>query len=262
MKLFFGNIENGKVEINDEEQQHIVKVLRMREGEEIFVTDGKGNLAKGNLVFEGKKVSLDVSEIQENLPDFPTKLHIAIAPTKNIDRIEFFVEKATEMGISEITLIQTEKTERKNLNIEKLRKQSVAASKQSLRFYFPIIHDLMKFSDFIKTLDPETSFVAHCNENLERIDLKMLRNFPNKISNQEKGVGNDDVRVLREPQHDKTKNPNEITFLIGPEGDFSDKEIQLLADKGIKAVSLGNQRLRTETAGIFVAAWNYFQTIS
>ena len=262
MKLFFGNIENGKVEINDEEQQHIVKVLRMREGEEIFVTDGKGNLAKGNLVFEGKKVSLDVSKIQENLPDFSTKLHIAIAPTKNIDRIEFFVEKATEMGISEITLIQTEKTERKNLNIEKLRKQSVAASKQSLRFYFPIIHDLMKFSDFIKTLDPETSFVAHCNENLERIDLKMLRNFPNKISNQEKGVGNDDVMVLRELQHDKTKNPNEITFLIGPEGDFSDKEIQLLADKGIKAVSLGNQRLRTETAGIFVAAWNYFQTIS
>ena len=113
MKLFFGNIENGKVEINDEEQQHIVKVLRMREGEEIIVTDGKGNLAKGNLVFEGKKVSLEVSEIQENLPDFPTKLHIAIAPTKNIDRIEFFVEKATEMGISEITLIQTEKTERK-----------------------------------------------------------------------------------------------------------------------------------------------------
>ena len=262
MKLFFGNIENGKVEINDEEQQHIVKVLRMREGEEIFVTDGKGNLAKGNLVFEGKKVSLDVSKIQENLPDFSTKLHIAIAPTKNIDRIEFFVEKATEMGISEITLIQTEKTERKNLNIEKLRKQSVAASKQSLRFYFPIIHDLMKFSDFIKTLNPETSFVAHCNENLERIDLKTLRNFPNKISNQEKGVGNYDVMVLRELQHDKTKNPNEITFLIGPEGDFSDKEIQLLADKGIKAVSLGNQRLRTETAGIFVAAWNYFQTIS
>ena len=240
MKLFFGNIENWKVEINDEEQQHIVKVLRMREGEEIFVTDGKGNLAKGNLVFEGKKVSLDVSEIQENLPDFPTKLHIAIAPTKNIDRIEFFVEKATEMGISEITLIQTEKTERKNLNIEKLRKQSVAASKQSLRFYFPIIHDLTKFSDFIKTLNPETSFVAHCNENLERIDLKMLR----------------------EPQHEKGGDKNEITFLIGPEGDFSDKEIRLLADKGIKAVSLGNQRLRTETAGIFVAAWNYFQTIS
>ena len=228
MKLFFGEIFPA-VHINYEEQQHIIKVLRMRDGEEIFVTDGKGNLANGKLVFEGKKVSLDIKEIKKNLPDFSPKLHIAIAPTKNIDRIEFFLEKATEMGISEVTLIQTEKTERKILNIEKLRKQSIAASKQSLRFHFPVINDLMKLSDFIKNLDPETTFVAHCNENLERIDLK-------EINLQEK-----------------------ITFLIGPEGDFSEKEIQILAEKGIKAVSLGNQRLRTETAGVFVAAWNYFK---
>lgn len=228
MKLFFGEIFPA-VHINDEEQQHIIKVLRMRDGEEISVTDGKGNLAKGTLVFEGKKVSLDIKKIKENLPDFSPKLHIAIAPTKNIDRIEFFLEKATEMGISEVTLIQTEKTERKILNIEKLRKQSIAASKQSLRFHFPVINDLMKLPDFIKNLDPETTFVAHCNENLERIDLK-------EINLQEK-----------------------ITFLIGPEGDFSKKEIQILAEKGIKAVSLGNQRLRTETAGVFVAAWNYFK---
>ena len=228
MKLFFGEIF-PTVQINEEEQQHIVKVLRMRDGEEIYVTDGKGNLANGTLVFEGKKVSLNIDEIKENLPDFSPKLHIAIAPTKNIDRIEFFLEKATEMGISEVTLIITEKTERKILNIEKLRKQSVAASKQSLRFHFPVIHDLTKFSDFIKNLDPETTFVAHCNENLERIDVK-------EITPQEK-----------------------ITFLIGPEGDFSDREIQVLAEKGIKAVSLGNQRLRTETAGVIVAAWNYFK---
>ena len=228
MKLFFGQIF-PEILIDSDEQQHITKVLRMREGEEIFVTDGNGNLAKGNLVFEGKKVSLDVTEIKQNLPDFSPKLHIAIAPTKNIDRIEFFLEKATEMAVSEVTLIQTEKTERKNLNIEKLRKQSVSASKQSLRFHFPIITDLTKFSDFIKTLDPKSTFVAHCNENLERIDLKEI--------NPEKN----------------------ITFLIGPEGDFSDKEIQFLAERGIKAVSLGNQRLRTETAGVFVAAWNYFK---
>ena len=228
MKLFFGEIF-PVVHINEEEQQHIVKVLRMRDGEEISVTDGKGNLANGKLVFEGKKVSLNIDKIKENLPDFSPKLHIAIAPTKNIERIEFFLEKATEMGISEVTLIQTEKTERKILNIEKLRKQSIAASKQSLRFHFPVINDLMKLSDFIKNLDPETTFVAHCNENLERIDLK-------EINLQEK-----------------------ITFLIGPEGDFSEKEIQILAEKGIKAVSLGNQRLRTETAGVFVAAWNYFK---
>lgn len=231
MKLFFGQIK-PEVKIHEEEQLHIVKVLRMREGETISITDGEGNLATGNLVFEGKKVSLDVLEVKENLPDFSPKLHIAIAPTKNIDRIEFFVEKATEMGVSEITLLNTEKTERKNINIEKLRKQAISASKQSLRFYFPKMNELVKLSDFVKNINPKTTFVAHCDDSFERIDLKKLL----------------------EPQHDNAQN---ITFLIGPEGDFSEKEIKLLTEKGIKAVSLGSQRLRTETAGVFVAAWNY-----
>lgn len=231
MKLFFGQIF-PEILIDSDEQQHIAKVLRMREGEEIYLTDGKGNLAKGTLIFEGKKVTLNVSEVKENLPDFSPKLHIAIAPTKNIDRIEFFLEKAVEMGISEVSFILTEQTERKNISIDKLRKQAISASKQSLRSHFPKINDLQKFSEFMKDLSPENTFVAHCNENLERISLNLLR----------------------EPQHD---NFETYTFLIGPEGDFSDKEIQLLAEKGIKAVSLGNQRLRTETAGIFVAAWNY-----
>ena len=231
MKLFFGEIFPD-VKINDEEQQHIVKVLRMHEGEEIFVTDGKGNLAKGNLVFEGKKVSLNVKEIKENLPEFSPKLHIAIAPTKNIDRIEFFVEKATEMAVYEITILQTEKTERKNLNIDKLRKQAIAASKQSLRFHFPKINDVTKLSDFIKNINSKTTFVAHCDASFERTEISKIQNLES------------------------------ITFLIGPEGDFSEKEIKLLSEKGIKAVSLGNQRLRTETAGIFVAAWNYFKSIS
>lgn len=231
MKLFFGEINNGKAIINDEEQQHIVKVLRMKDGEEIHVTDGKGNLASGTLIIEGKKAGIEVAEIQTETPDFNPKLHIAIAPTKNIDRIEFFVEKAVEMGISEITILQTEKTERKNLNIDKIRKQAIAASKQSLRFHFPVINDLIKIQDFLKNINPETTFVAHCNENLERIALNEIPELEN------------------------------YTFLIGPEGDFSDKEILFLAEKGIKAVSLGNQRLRTETAGVFVAAWNYNKMI-
>lgn len=226
MKLFFGQIFPD-ILIDSDEQQHIAKVLRMREGEEIHLTDGKGNLAKGTLIFEGKKVTLNVSEVKENLPDFSPKLHIAIAPTKNIDRIEFFLEKAVEMGISEVSFILTEQTERKNISIDKLRKQAIGASKQSLRSHFPKINDLQKFSEFIKNLDSENTFVAHCNENLNRISLNDLPTMEN------------------------------YTFLIGPEGDFSDKEIQLLAEKGVKAVSLGNQRLRTETAGIFVAAWNY-----
>lgn len=231
MKLFYGEIEGTKVIINDEEQQHIVKVLRMRAGEDIHVTDGKGRLASGKLIIEGKRAGIEVVEIKENLADFNPKLHIAIAPTKNIDRIEFFVEKAVEMGISEISIIITEKTERKNINIDKIRKQSIAASKQSLRFHFPVINDSIRLSDFLKNMDPQHTFVAHCHENLERIDLS------------------------------KIPSSDHYTFLIGPEGDFSEREIGYLSENNIKAVSLGNQRLRTETAGVFVAAWNYNKMI-
>lgn len=233
MKLFFGEIY-PEIKIDADEQTHIVKVLRMRDGEEIFVTDGKGNLAKGKLLLAGKKADLEIQEIENNLPPFPIQLHIAIAPTKNMDRIEFFVEKATEMGISEITFLQTDQSERKNLNIEKIRKQAISASKQSLRYHFPIINELTKFSSFIKTIDNESTFVAHCNENLERTELKSIA-----IEN----------------------STQKITFLIGPEGDFSDKEIAELVAKGVKAVSLGSQRLRTETAGIFVTAWIYSKMI-
>lgn len=231
MKLFYGEITGNKVIINDEEQQHIVKVLRMKAGEDIHVTDGNGALASGKLVIEGKKAGIEVSEIKTDLPCFTPKLHIAIAPTKNIDRIEFFVEKAVEMGISEISIITTEKTERKNINIDKIRKQAIAASKQSLRFHFPVINDAVKLPDFLKNIAPDNTFVAHCHENLERMELKSIPVMEN------------------------------ITFLIGPEGDFSEKEIAFLAGHKIKAVSLGNQRLRTETAGVFVAAWNYYNMI-
>lgn len=231
MKLFYGEIAGNKVIINDEEQQHIVKVLRMKTGEDIHVTNGNGALASGKLFIEGKKAGIEVLEIKNNLPGFTPKLHIAIAPTKNIDRIEFFVEKAVEMGISEISIIATEKTERKNINIDKIRKQAIAASKQSLRVHFPIINDTIKLTDFLKDMNPESTFVAHCHENLERMELKAIPKM------------------------------EQITFLIGPEGDFSEKEISFLAENKIKAVSLGNQRLRTETAGVFVAAWNYFNMI-
>lgn len=228
MKLFYGNIFPN-VEIHPEEQQHILKVLRMKEGQNLFITDGNGNLASGTLSIEGKKALLNVENIQENLPKPSIKLHIAIAPTKNMDRIEFFVEKATELNISEITFLHSENSERKNINIEKIIKQSISASKQSLRTHFPIINDLEKFKDFIKKINPEKTFVAHCDARLERLPIQNL------------------------PESE------EVTILIGPEGDFSNAEIQILSEMGIKAITLGNQRLRTETAGIFVASWVYSQ---
>jgi len=227
MKLFFGNITDGVVTIADEEQQHLSKVLRMRSGDEIYVTDGEGTLARGDIRLEGKKVLLDTKEIQRELDPFSRRLHIAIAPTKNTDRIEFFTEKSIELGITEITFLQTAQSERKHLNTDKLRKQAISASKQSLRTHFPVLNELQKLTDFIKTVDPARTFVAHCHEQLERSSLQ-------------------EIAALKD-----------VTILIGPEGDFSQNEIELLAAKGIKAISLGNQRLRTETVGIYVAAWNY-----
>ena len=226
MKLFFGEI-NPEIKINEDEQQHILKVLRMKNGDEIYLTDGKGNAAKGNLIIEGKKVSLENVEILPFENKNSSGLHIAIAPTKSIDRIEFFLEKAIEMGVSEVSFLQTDHSERKNLNFERLQKQAIAASKQSLRFHFPILNDLQKLSEFLDKNDLDNCVVAHCNENFKRKTLS---------------------EISRE----------NLSILIGPEGDFSEREIKLLQEKNIVAVSLGNRRLRTETAGIFVAAWNYF----
>lgn len=229
MKLFHGQINGNQVDIFDEEQHHILKVLRMSEGETIFVTDGEGTRAEGQLIIEGKKALLNVIDIQRNLPAFSPRLHIAIAPTKNIDRTDFFVEKATEMGISEITFLHTEKSERKHLNIDKIRKKAIAASKQSLRCHFPIINDMVKWSQFLPMINSNQTFVAHCDRAFQRCAIQEL------------------------PLQDQ------YTFLIGPEGDFSPKEIEALLEQNIQAVQLGSQRLRTETAGVYIAAWNYFR---
>lgn len=228
MKLFYGSIFPD-VAIDTDEQMHMIKVLRMKNGDEVFLTDGNGGLVKGNLLIEGKRVSLENVEKQPQNSAFQPYLHLAIAPTKNMDRLEFFIEKATEMGISEITFLQTDNSERKNLNLEKIQKQVIGASKQSLRTYFPKINNFIKFRDFIKDINPLTTFVAHCDESLSRLKIQ-------------------DVQI-----------PHRWTVLIGPEGDFSSSEIQQLSEMGVHAITLGSQRLRTETAGIYVSAWNYAQ---
>jgi len=227
LKLFYGEITGNSAYLHQDEQFHISKVLRMTEGDRLYVTNGKGDVILGEIYFRGKNVLVNTIEKHIKTPNFPHKLHLAISPTKNISRTEFFVEKATEMGVSEISFLMSENSERKNINIDKIKKQVISASKQSLRYYFPKVNDMIKISDFIKNINADNTFVAHCNPNFER----------KKIS---------EIKIC-----------DEICFLIGPEGDFSLKEIQLLKDKQINAVSLGNQRLRTETAGIFIASWNY-----
>lgn len=222
MKLFFGNIHGNSAELTEEESKHFSKVLRGKMGDEIHVTDGNGILAKGIVdQINSKSVALELIEIQKNFEQRPYKLHVAIAPTKNMDRMEFFLEKATEIGIDEITFLQSFHSERKNINLNRCEKILQSAVKQSLKAYLPKMNDLVKFPEFIKMNPTENQFIAHCDANFDRKDFK----------------------EILQPQSD-------YLILIGPEGDFSKDETELAYQNNFTGISLGNQRLRTETAAL------------
>lgn len=226
MQLFFcENLTlNCDVILSQEESYHAAQVLRMRNGEIIHLTDGLGQLFKGELINVDSKKSL--VRITEEVPQMSatTNLHIAIAPTKNIDRFEWFLEKATEMGISEITPLLCRYSERKEIKPERLNKVIVSAAKQSHHFLFPKLNPIVKFEEFIKTTTAENKFIAHC-ESSDKND------FGKSIANK-----------------------RDALLLIGPEGDFSEHEIQLAISNNYFPVSLGESRLRTETAGVYACA--------
>jgi len=226
MKLFHGIIQENIAILTEEESHHAQKVLRLNIDDSVEVTNGFGQMIRGKIQKLGKKMEIFIEEYlpQNYIPK--QNLHIAIAPTKNIDRIEFFIEKATELGVTEISFVISKNSERKIINEDKIKKQLISASKQSLRSMFPVFNSLIKLDDFLKKHDSKSIFVAHCDAHFERENL------------------------------DKIQLQNPI-ILIGPEGDFSKEEIQKMIDLQIKSVTLGNQRLRTETAGIFVASYFY-----
>lgn len=222
MHLFIGNIEGNFAEIIGDESHHFTKVLRGKIGEEIQITDGKGRMGKGIVSqINSKSVQIDLNEVIENHEKRPYKIHIAIAPTKSMDRMEFFMEKATEIGIDEISFLKSFHSERKNINLDRCRKIIVSAVKQSLKAYIPKLNDLVKFNDFVKENHPENKLIAHCDENFERQEFK---------------------NIIK-------PNENHL-ILIGPEGDFSKEEIELAQENGFTGISLGHQRLRTETAAL------------
>ncbi len=223
MNLFFTNqIEGNYASLPEQEARHCVQVLRKKEGDLLQFVNGKGSLYEGTIVAVGKKKC--VIEINSETQEFNKRnhyLHIAIAPTKNIDRLEWFLEKATEIGIDEITPILCEHSERRRIRLDRLEKVMISAMKQSLKAYLPKLNDLTKFSEFIRSgVETKLSFIAHCEDS------------------EKKHLG---------PEL-KAKKP--VLILIGPEGDFSKKEIQLANEHGFRSVSLGKSRLRTETAGI------------
>jgi 16S rRNA (uracil1498-N3)-methyltransferase len=232
MKLFIGEIFSDKVSLREEEIHHIIKVLRMNSGEEIFVTDGRGNLAKGKLLLTGKKAEVEVLKIFPQEQQREKRLHIAIAPTKNVDRFEFFVEKAVELGVSEITPLLCANSERKILNVEKTQKQIESACKQSLRTLFPVINPLIPVKEFMEQKF-EKLLITHCYKEFNKVSLQEF--FPGR---------------------------GKITVLVGPEGDFSKKEVENFYSLGAEGVSLGDNRLRTETAGIFIAAGYYYSALN
>lgn len=220
MLLFFQpNIsQNNFLDIED--SRHCVKVLRKTAKDIIHIVDGVGGLYECEITkANDKKCEFAIISTQKNFQQRDSYLHIAIAPTKNADRLEWFIEKCVEIGIDEISLIQTKHSERKQQKVERLEKIAISAMKQSLKAYLPRINELLPFDKFLKTVAQEQKFLAHLTD-----DSKPL------------------VSLLK-PQ-------SSYCIMIGPEGDFSNEEILQARDEKFQWVTLGNSRLRTETAGI------------
>lgn len=222
MNIFIAYINGNIAELTADESWHCTKVLRFKIGEPIHLIDGAGNFyeAELSLVNEKKCLATIISGPKAQTKR-PYHLHLAIAPTKNIDRMEWLVEKAVEIGIDEITFMRCKNSERTVIKEDRLIKIAESAVKQSLQAYIPKIHGLTNFTDIIKTY-ADLKFIAHCEEHSK----KTLKEF--ELHNRKSLV------------------------LIGPEGDFSSEEIILAKTNGFTELSLGANRLRTETAGLFV----------
>ncbi len=221
MQLFYiSAIRGNSCVLSEEESWHCMKVLRLKEGDEINLTDGQGNKYHARLSKIHHKGCL--VEITQTIPvpGRPWHVHLAVAPTKNIDRYEWFLEKATEIGIDEITPLFCEHSEREIVKLQRLEKVLVSAMKQSLKAWLPKLNEPLKFREFITREFSGQKFIGYCETGKESELLKTYQ------------AGNNAV------------------ILIGPEGDFSKTEIELAAKSGFVPVSLGTSRLRTETAGI------------
>ncbi len=223
MQLFYNSeLDNNSKQIvfSKDESRHIVRVLRKKEGDILTITNGKKLLFFAEINFANdKKCSASIIKIEEKPKSWNYHLHIAIAPTKNNDRLEWFLEKATEIGIDEITPIICQNSERKIVKLDRLEKIIQSAMKQSLKFKLPKLNEPIKFVDFLDKVSDENVFIAHC-ENTKKQSLKDI------------------------PLNKK------YIILIGPEGDFSPEEIKKSISKNITPISLGKSRLRTETAGL------------
>ncbi|MGB1294601.1 MAG: 16S rRNA (uracil(1498)-N(3))-methyltransferase [Flavobacteriales bacterium] len=222
MNLFYTkNFSETNNELSEVEAKHCSRVLRKKDGDTIQVTNGEGLLFEGQVENVGKKVFVNVKQTQvvEKTRDY--YLHIAIAPTKNMDRLEWFLEKCTEIGIDEISLIQTHHSERKRVRFDRVEKIVLSATKQSHQMHLPKCNDLVSFKQFIEQdFSDYKTLICHCEQDFEKKHLKSIQ------------------------------KANKYLILIGPEGDFSVQEIEKAYQNQFQGLHLGDNRLRTETAGI------------
>lgn len=227
MQLFYNSeiLQNTQQFTFDKtESRHIVRVLRKKEGDTIFITNGLGFLFTSKvLIPNDKKCLVTITNVENFKKPWNYYLHIAIAPTKLNDRFEWFLEKATEIGIDEITPIICEHSERKVLKLDRMEKIIQSAAKQSLKYHFPKLNEPISFNEFMKQNFNGQLFIAHCEETSKKSLKSALE--PSKTT----------------------------TILIGPEGDFSTKEINQSLEHKFIPVSLGTSRLRTESAGVVAA---------
>lgn len=201
--------------LNEEESAHAIKSLRMKTGDSIEVTDGKGRFYKGIIREAGKKsLAIEILEVSDLVPC--ERAELFIAPPKNRNRLEWLVEKAVEIGVKKIQFIKSEHSERIKLKIERLNKIAISAMKQSKRPWLTEIDDITSFEKAINTVSTASTFIAHCKTQVKN-NLKEYRDY---------------------------------SLFIGPEGDFSEREIEMAANLNIQELNLGNFTLRTETAAI------------
>ncbi len=226
MILFYSTqIIDNIITLNEGESLHCIKTLRHKQGDKISITDTKGNLFKAEIIDEDsrKTIAEIIEKAEYQIPDY--NLHIAVAPTKNPDRIEWFIEKATEIGISEFTPIICRHSEKKHINISRIERIMVAAAKQSLKCFFPTINPATSFSEIIKINSFSNKFIATCNTEIASKNIKEVY----------------------------TKNSDTL-ILIGPEGDFNNEEINFAIQNGFQPINLGKNRYRTETAALIACA--------
>lgn len=223
MIIFIATIHGDTATLTTEESWHCTKVLRKKTGDKVHLIDGKGNFYEGVLeLITEKKCTAKVSN--GPIPQVPRNyyLHLAIAPTKQMDRIEWMVEKAIEIGCDEISFFSSKNSERSSIKIDRIIKIVESAVKQSLQAFIPKVNELVSFKEFIHNQKADQKLIAHCYD-LPKTNIKELT-FKNMSS----------------------------LVLIGPEGDFTKEEVDLALQHEYKTISLGNNRLRSETAGLYV----------